>query len=97
MQIARSTITARYVRLIASRTPDNTYALLGDDLYYGGNPAGEGAVVDEDETADLDGSPRRRLDGRGHGGRFLSSSWSEMRSDDSRIEGPWIDGVAGAW
>lgn len=73
MQIAKSTTTARHVRLTASHTPDNTYAFLGDDLDNGGNPTGEGAVVDEDETADLDGSPRWGLDGRGHDDKFLGS------------------------
>lgn len=74
MQIAKSTTAARCFRLMA---PDNTYALLGDDLYNGGNPTGVRAVVDEDEAADLDGSPRWGLDGRGHSDKFLGSSRSE--------------------
>lgn len=63
-----STTASCFPSLLASQASGDTYALLGDDLDNGGDPAGEWAVVNEDEAADLDGSPRRGLNGRGHSG-----------------------------
>lgn len=79
MRITGST-TAPIAPRLSFFFPGHTYAFLGDDLDDSSDPAGEGAIADEDEAADLDGSPRRGLDSRGHYDRFLCGQLLERRN-----------------